>query len=146
MPPYTVFLFAGLLAVELAGASSPAIEARSHPRDLHKRAEEQCGTWVMQCGGSNDGNGPSIEAICNKYDRPTNSARSDDVLTREAHASSKSTLGLRTRARTWQPSERRVLTMTTIASTLDVMWQGRLSVPRCHSAKSTLPLPVPGSC
>lgn len=60
MPQVTIFLVSSLLATGGASALSKAIEERYHARDLQKRAEVDCGTWVMQCAGARGGDGTGI--------------------------------------------------------------------------------------
>jgi len=89
MPPRIIPFV--LLALGVINASSIAVEERSHARDLQKRAEVDCGTWVMQCGGTRGGDGVSIEDICNKYNKPVVALLYFLPLTSKAPAFSKST-------------------------------------------------------
>jgi hypothetical protein len=125
-----------LVTLGITDALDNTITERVHPRDLHKRAEVDCGTWVMQCGGVRGGGGRSIENACNKLVYP--SIIPTPSLTLKAHATIKTRST--TAAANMLPHSEKVWTTIEIGNNQAAKSMATLSAHPCPSVKSTVHL------
>jgi hypothetical protein len=125
-----------LVALGITDALESTIAERVHPRDLHKRAEVDCGTWVMQCGGVRGGGGRSIENACNKLVYP--SIIPTPSLTLKAHATIKTRST--TAAANMLPHSEKAWTTIEIGNNQAVKSMATPSAHPCPSVKSTVHL------